>query len=76
MSVKQALTAVTLMRTSPGPLILAMTTWSTVHGLSLIYINNQMPESGMVTDKISRENIAKKVIDTLFEGLKNTGRDA
>ena len=51
------------------PLILALTTWSTVHGLALIFINNQMPETGMPANRKSRDQLARKIIDTLFEGL-------
>ncbi|MCK5155503.1 MAG: TetR/AcrR family transcriptional regulator [Spirochaetales bacterium] len=74
------------------PLTLALTTWSTVHGLALIIINNQMPgnqipgdggaeiygDGGAVSekkqlDKKSLEHMSRKVIDTIFEGLKNPG---
>ncbi len=57
------------------PLILALTTWATVHGLALIYINNQMPETGMPADRKFMEQMARKIIDTLFEGLRNTGNE-
>lgn len=57
------------------PLILALTTWSTVHGLALILINNQMPEAGIPADRKSREQMVRKIIDILFEGLRNTGND-
>ncbi|NQT60680.1 MAG: TetR/AcrR family transcriptional regulator [Bacteroidetes bacterium] len=65
------------------PITLALTTWSTVHGLALIIINNQMPGDGSerrdegegserrLFDKKSLEQISRKVIDTLFDGLKN-----
>ncbi len=56
------------------PLLLAITTWSTVHGLAIIFINNQMPDFGLAGPKISRENLARKIIDTLFEGLKSSGK--
>lgn len=52
------------------PLILALTTWSTVHGLSLIFINNQMPETEMSGNSQFQEGLARKIIDTLFNGLQ------
>jgi AcrR family transcriptional regulator len=52
------------------PVLLALTTWSTVHGLALIYINGQMPEVGIAADRTSQEQLTRKIIDTLFEGLK------
>lgn len=54
-----------------NPIILATAAWSSVHGLSMLYIDGKITEKGFLTCSFSSRKLLDATIEMIMQGLQN-----